>query len=80
MKNLLLFTLLMGSLTSFSQVKSKTKNIDGNVNVLLDSISKVYHVKSNSIVVESYGGITKTSISYIKNQKLIYKVIKIEND
>ena len=77
MKKLLLLIFLMVSLLSFSQTKPKTKDIDKDANVLLDSLSKVYKLRVNSIFIESYNGETITSISYVKNRELIYKVIKV---
>ena len=68
--------LFIGTLT-FSQTKPKTKDIDKDANVLLDSLSRVYKVRVNSIFIETYHGETTTSISYIKNEELIYKVIKV---
>lgn len=78
-KIFLLATLLIGTLTSFAQNKTKTKDIDKDANVLLDSLSKVYHVRVNSIMVETYNGVNTTSISYVKNKELVYKVIKTES-
>jgi hypothetical protein len=74
----LLNIFFIGVLTSFAQVTPPKKNIDKDVNLLLDSLSKVYHVRVTSIVEESSNDIKKTSISYYKNKKLIYKVIKTE--
>jgi len=78
-KIFLLAALLIGTLTSFAQNKTKTKDIDKDANVLLDSLSKVYHVRVNSIMVETYNGVNITSISYVKNKELVYKVIKTES-
>ena len=78
-KIFLLATLLIGTLTSFAQNKTKPKDIDKDANVLLDSLSKVYHVRVNSIMVETYNGVNTTSISYVKNKELVYKVIKTES-
>ena len=80
-KIFLLAALLIGTLTSFAQnkTKTKTKDIDKDANVLLDSLSKVYHVRVNSIMVETYNGVNITSISYVKNKELVYKVIKTES-
>jgi hypothetical protein len=77
MKKLFITLLLLVGTLSFSQNKTKTKDIDKNANVLLDSLSKVYKVRVNSIFIESYNGETITSISYVKNRELIYKVIKV---
>ncbi len=70
----------MGSLSSFSQDKPKIKNIDRSINVLLDSLSKVYHVKVNSVIVDDYTNLRMTSITYIKNGELIHKIIKTEKN
>lgn len=77
MKKLFITLLLLIGISSFSQTNPKTKDIDKDANVLLDSLSKVYKVRVNSIFIESYNGKTITSISYVKNQELIYKVIKV---
>jgi hypothetical protein len=71
-------TLLIGTLTSFGQVKPKKKDIDKESNVVIDSLSKVYKVKVQSYMVETYNGIKQTSISYVKDEKLVYIVIKTE--
>lgn len=80
MKKLFIILLLLVGTLSFSQTKPKTKDIDKDVNVLLDSLSKVYKVQVNSIFVETYNGVTTTSISYVKNRELIYKVINIKKN
>ena len=77
MKKLFITLLLLIGTSSFSQTNPKTKDIDKDANVLLDSLSKVYKVRVNSIFIESYNGKTVTSISYVKNQELIYEVIKV---
>lgn len=76
----LLSIFFIGGLTSFAQVTPQKKDIDKDVNVLLDSLSEVYHVRVTSIMEESSCGIKKTSISYYKNKELIYKVIKTEKE
>ncbi len=80
MKKLFIILLLLVGTLSFSQTKPKTKDIDKDVNVLLDSLSKVYKVQVNSIFVETYNGVTTTSISYVKNRELIYKVINTKKN
>lgn len=80
MKKLLLLVLLMVSLLSFSQDNPKAKNIDKNINVLLDSLSKVYRVKVGAVIVDNYTNLRITSISYVKNGELISKVIKTEKN
>ena len=78
-KIFLLATLLIGTLTSFAQVKPKTKDIDKESSVVIDSLSKVYKVKVQSYMVETYNGIKQTSISYVEDKKLVYIVIKTES-
>ena len=77
-KYIFISTFLIGTLTSFGQVKPKKKDIDKESNVVIDSLSKVYKVKVQSYMVETYNGIIQTSISYVKDKKLVYKVIKTE--
>lgn len=77
-KYIFISTFLIGTLTSFGQVKAKKKDIDKDSNVVMDSLSKVYKVKVQSYMVETYNGILQTSISYVKDKKLVYKVIKTE--
>ena len=80
MKKLIFFsTFLIGTLTSFGQVKAKEKDIDKESNVVIDSLSKVYKVKVQSYMVETYNGIKQTSISYVEDKKLVYIVIKTES-
>ena len=76
-KLFLLSVLLIGSL-SFGQTKPKTKDVDKEANVYLDSLSKVYKVKICSIKVERLNGVITTSIGYTKNGELAYKIIKQE--
>lgn len=77
-KIIFISTFLIGTLTSFGQVKAKKKDIDKESNVVMDSLSKVYKVKVQSYMVETYNGIIQTSISYVEDKKLVYKVIKTE--
>jgi hypothetical protein len=77
MKKIFVIVLLLIGTSTFSQTKPKTKDIDKDANVLLDSLSRVYKVRVNSIFVETYKGETTTSISYVKNKELVYKVIKV---
>ena len=77
-KYIFISTFLIGTLISFGQVKAKEKDIDKESNVVIDSLSKVYKVKVQSYMVETYNGIIQTSISYVKDKKLVYKVIKTE--
>ena len=77
-KSFLIYLFFFGAIASFSQIRPKTKDIDKDANVLLDSLSKVYHMRVNSILIETQNGVRTTSISYVKNKELIYKVIKTE--
>jgi hypothetical protein len=77
MKKLFITSLLLIGISSFSQTNPKTNDIDKQANRVLDSLSKVYKVKVTSIFIETYKGETTTSISYVKNGELIYKVIKV---
>lgn len=80
MKKLFLLSLLLVGTLSFSQTKPKEKDIDKEANVLLDSLSKVYKVKVQSVMEETYNGVTTTSISYVKDKKLVYKIIAVRKD
>jgi hypothetical protein len=80
MKKLFLLSLLLIGTLSFSQTKPKEKDIDKEANVLLDSLSKVYKVKVQSVMEETYNGVTTTSISYVKDKKLVYKIIAVRKD
>jgi hypothetical protein len=80
MKKLFLLSLLLVGTLTFGQTKPKEKDIDKEANVLLDSLSKVYKVKVQSIMEETYNGVTTTSISYVKDKKLVYKVIAVRKD
>jgi hypothetical protein len=80
MKKLFLLSVLLVGTLSFSQTKPKEKDIDKEANVLLDSLSKVYKVKVQSVMEETYNGVTTTSISYVKDKKLVYKVIAVRKD
>jgi hypothetical protein len=82
MKKLLVISLLLVGAFSFGQTKPKpkTKDTDKTANVVIDSLSKVYKVKVQSYMVESYNGVTRTSISYVKDNKLVYMVISVKQD
>jgi hypothetical protein len=80
MKKLFLLSVLLVGTLSFSQTKPKEKDIDKEANVLLDSLSKVYKVKVQSVMEETYNGVTTTSISYVKDKKLVYKIIAVRKD
>ena len=80
MKKLFLLSLLLiGTLTSVAQDKSKSKpkikDIDRDINVLLDSLSKVYKKKVFSIMKITKNDTIKTYISYEKDNKLTYELI-----
>lgn len=81
MKKLIVLSVLCIGIFSFGQTPPKKKlqnDIDKEANRVLDSLSKVHKVNVVSILVETYNGITKTSIAYVKNKQLVYKVIKTE--
>lgn len=80
MKKLFLLSVLLIGTVTFGQTKPKTKDIDRESNVLLDSLSKVYKVKVQSIMEESYNGVITTSISYVKDKKLVYRIIAVKKD
>jgi hypothetical protein len=80
MKKLFLLSLLLVGTLTFGQTKPKEKDIDKEANVLLDSLSKVYKVKVQSVMEETYNGVTTTSISYVKDKKLVYKIIAVRKD
>lgn len=78
MKKLFLLSVLLIGTLSFGQTKPKSKDVDKEANVYIDSLSKVHKVKIYSILVETDNGIKTTSIAYAKNGELVYKVIKVE--
>ena len=75
MKKLFLLLLLLVGTLSFGQTKPKIKDIDRDINVLLDSLSKVYKKKVFSIMKISKNDTIKTYISYEKDNKLTYELI-----
>ena len=75
MKKLFLLTVLLIGTLTFSQTKPKTKDIDRDINVLLDSLSKVYKKKVFSIMKITKNDTIKTYISYEKDNKLTYELI-----
>jgi hypothetical protein len=81
-KLLLLLVFLIGTLTSVAQVKPKpkVKNIDEESNVVMDSLSKVYKVKVQSYMIETYNGVTTKYISYVKDKKLVYIIVSTKKD
>jgi hypothetical protein len=75
MKKLFLLSLLLVGTLSFGQTKPKIKDIDRDINVLLDSLSKVYKKKVFSIMKITKNDTIKTYISYEKDNKLTYELI-----
>jgi hypothetical protein len=66
MKNLLtLSVILIGLGVTFGQEKSKKNDIDVDINVKLDSLSKIYHVKVGAIIVNNYPNLRITSITML---------------
>jgi hypothetical protein len=87
MKKLFLLSLLLiGTLTSVAQDKSKSKpkpkvkDVDEESNVVMDSLSKVYKVKVQSYMIETYNGVTTKYISYVKDGKLVYIIVSPKKD
>ena len=81
MKQLTYIFFVLFSIVTYSQEKKATpkcNDIDQEANRFLDSLSKVHKVRVVSILVETYNGVKNTSIAYVKNKELIYKVIKTE--
>lgn len=78
MNKLFIYLLFLIALNSFAQDNPNTKNIDKDINVRLDSLSKIYYVKVGSIIVYDYVDQKITSITYVKNGELIHKIIKTE--
>jgi hypothetical protein len=74
-KLIFISTFLIGTLTSFGQVKPKKKDIDKDANVLMDSLSKVYKKKVFSIMKITENDNIKTYIAYAKDNKLTYELI-----
>jgi len=75
MKKLFLLSLLLVGTLSFGQTKPKIKDIDRDINVLLDSLSKVYKKKVFSIMKITKNDTIKTYIAYAKDNKLTYELI-----
>ncbi|MBP6754521.1 MAG: hypothetical protein KA210_00125 [Bacteroidia bacterium] len=81
MKKLIVLSALFIGIISFGQTppkKKQQKDIDKEANRVLDSLSKVYKVEVVSYLIETYNGMKNTSIAYVKNKELVYKVIKTE--
>ena len=74
-KLIFISTFLIGTLTSFGQVKLKKKDIDKDANVLMDSLSKVYKKKVLSIMKITENDTLKTYIAYAKENQLTYELI-----
>ena len=79
MKNLTYIFFMLFSIVTFSQEKKKTvksKDTDKAVNIILDSLSKVYKKEVVSYSVVERNGRKKISITYYdKNKKLRSQVI-----
>ncbi len=80
MKNLFLLSALILSTVSFSQKNQKGNGSDTEkeINVSLDSLSKIYHVKAVNYSKICLNGIRTESIGYYKNGKLVDKIIQID--
>jgi hypothetical protein len=78
MNNLFLLSALLFSTVSISQTHQKeiVSNTEKGINIRLDSLSKVYHVRAVNYTKKSHNGFRTTSIGYIKNGELIDKIIK----
>jgi len=76
MKKLLVVLFLLLSCVSFSQEKKRT--LDEEINIKLDSLSKVYNKKVVAFGYVSYRGVKKTHIRYVENGKAVTKIIKTE--
>ena len=76
MKTLFITSLVLLSVSLFSQ--TKIKDIDKDVNSKLDSLSKVYNLKVTGCTVMTRSGVRTTYIEYVKNHKTIKKTIKVE--
>jgi len=74
-KLIFIATFLIGTLTSFGQVKPKKKDIDKDANVKMDSLSKVYNKKVFSIMKITKNDTIKTYIAFAKDDKLTYELI-----
>jgi hypothetical protein len=79
MKQLTYILIMLFSIVTFSQEKKKTiksKDTDKAVNIILDSLSKVYKKEVVSYSVVERNGRKKISITYYdKNKKLRSQVI-----
>jgi hypothetical protein len=80
MKKIFVLSALFIGIVSFGQTpsKPKIKDIDKEVNVSLDSLSKVYKLDVQAFSIITWNGVKTTSISYIKEGELLKKVIKTE--
>jgi hypothetical protein len=81
MKKLLIISLLLVSVLSFSQENKKTpksKDLDKEVNLSLDYLSKRY--KKNVLVVKTFieNDTLKRYIGYIKNDELYHELIEVK--
>jgi hypothetical protein len=81
MKKLLIIALLFVGVLSFSQENKKTpksKDLDKEVNLSLDYLSKRY--KKNVLVVKTFieNDTLKRYIGYIKNDELYHELIEVK--
>jgi hypothetical protein len=81
MKKLLIIALLFVGALSFSQENKKTpksKDLDKEVNLSLDYLSKRY--KKNVLVVKTFieNDTLKRYIGYIKNDELYHELIEVK--
>jgi hypothetical protein len=81
MKKLFVLLLSLISVLTFSQEKKKTpksKDLDKEVNLSLDSLSKVYNKKV--LVVKTFveNDTLKRYIGYIKNDELFHELIEVK--
>ena len=79
MKKLFVLSLLLFSVASFSQKNKKTpksKDLDKEVNISLDSLSKLYKKEVVSYFIIQRNGRKKISITYYdKNKNLVHETI-----
>lgn len=81
MKNLFFISFfLFVSMMSFSQIHQKETNseTEKDINIRLDSLSKVYHVRVVNYSEKSNNGIRTISIGYSQNGELVHKIIKTD--
>jgi hypothetical protein len=81
MKKLFVISFLLVSVLSFSQEKKKTyksKDLDKEVNLSLDSLSKIYkkHVFAVKVIIKN--DTLKRYITYDKNNELYDELIEVK--